>query len=142
MDELNAALSGLRTWMIVSAVLYAGGGLTFMFGQNILLDNLNRTSMRLFGDRFPLIPLSSEKFWLALANSMMLMLVVISVMAAYDPASFHMMVLIILFSKAASTIQYLVYFFTDKRYFAYLVGAAADGPLFLVTLYFFVRVLQ
>ena len=139
MDTLSPAFSALRVWMMVSIALYAGGLLSFAFGQNLLLENLNRVSERLFKDRFPLIPLSSEKFWLVLTNSMMIMLVVICVLAAVDPQRYYLMIVILLFSKAASTLQYL-FLFSQKRYFAYLVGALSDGPLFLITLYFFLRV--
>jgi len=136
---LDPGMASLKTWMIISIFLYAGGGLSFLFGQNLLLANLNRVSERLFKDRFPLLPLSTEKFWLVLTNSMMLMLVVICVFVAVNPERFYLMVVIILFSKAASTAQYLYHFFTDKKYFAYLVGALTDGPLFLITLFFFIR---
>lgn len=140
MESLSPAMAALRSWMMVSAVLYTIGGLSFLLGQNLLITNLNRTSQMLFTDRFPLMPLSTEKFWLALTNSMMLMLVVICVFAAMDIERYYMMVVILLFSKACSSLQYLYLFITDKRYFAYLVGFLTDGPLCLVTLYFFIRV--
>lgn len=141
MNELGEAMATLRIWMIISAVIYAVGGLSFLFGQNLLLENLNRTSQALFKDRFPLIPLSSERFWLVLTNSMMLMLVVICVLVAHDIETNLMMVVIILFSKACSSLQYLYFFVVEKRYFAYLVGFLTDGPLFVVTLILFLRAL-
>jgi len=139
MEQLSSECLQLRTWMIISAVIYAVGGLSFLLGQNRLLENLNRASQLLFRDRLPLIPLSTEKFWLALVNSMMLMLVVISIFAAADIEKYYMMVTVILFSKAFSSIQYLLMFIFGKRYLAYLVGFLSDGPLFLVTLFFFLR---
>jgi hypothetical protein len=138
MSNLSPEMTLLREWMIVSIFLYLIGGLSFLLGQNTLLNNLNRVSSLIFRDRLPLIPLSGEKFWLALTNSMMLMLVVICVFAAFDPCQYYYMIIILLFSKASSTLQYLYYFFKDKKYFAYLVGAFTDGPLFLVTLYLFI----
>jgi hypothetical protein len=136
---MDPALAAMKTWMIISAVIYGGGLLSFGLGQNLLLENLNRTSELLFRDRFPLIPLSTEKFWLILTNSMMLMLTAICVFVAVDPEKYLAMVAIILLSKAASTSQYLFCFFKRQRYFAYLVGALTDGPLCLITLYFFWR---
>ncbi len=141
MDTITPAMSDLRIWMIISAALYVAGGLSFLFGQNILLTNLNRASELLFKDRFPLIPLSTEKFWLVLTNSMMLMLVVICIFVAADVSGFYNMVWIILFSKAASTLQYAYFFIAEKRYFAYLVGVITDGPLFVITLVLFLRVI-
>ena len=136
---LSPAESALRTWMIISAVLYAFGGASFLLGQNLLLENINRTSSLLFKDRFPLMPLSTEKFWLTLTGSMMLMLVVLCIYAAVDPVRYSAMVVVVLFSKAFSTSQYTYYFCKEKRFFGYIVGLLTDGPLFLVTLYFFVR---
>jgi hypothetical protein len=141
MEELTSAMAGLKTWMAISAVLYTVGGLSFLFGQNLLLENLNKTSTMIFKDRFPLIPLSTEKFWLVLTNSMMLMLVVICALVAFDVERFYMMVVIVLFSKAASSLQYLMHFIFGKRCFAYLVGFLTDGPLFVITLIFFLRII-
>ena len=139
MDTMTPGMSALRTWMIVSAVIYAGGGASFLLGQNLLLENLNRVSSFLFKDRLPLLPLSGEKFWLTLTGSMMLMLVALCLFAAYDPARYRAMVAVILLSKACSSGQYLYYFLKEKRYFAYAVGLLTDGPHFLITLYFFIR---
>ena len=136
---LAPGAAALRTWMIISAVMYAVGGASFLLGQNLLLENTNRISALLFRDRFPLMPLSTEKFWLTLTGSMMLMLVALCVYAAVDPARYSAMVVVVLLSKAFSTSQYLFYFVKEKRYFGYIVGVLTDGPLFLVTLYFFVR---
>lgn len=137
-NVLTPALQTLKVWMMISTALYAVGGLSFLFGQNLLLENLNAISERLFKDRFPLIPLSTEKFWLVLTNSMMLMLVVICLFVSMDVEKYHLMVVILLFSKAASSFQYVI-LFLHKRYFAYLAGFMTDGPLFVVTLYFFMR---
>ena len=70
---------------------------------------------------------------------MMVMLVVICVYVAIAPERYFQMVVILLFSKFFSSAQYLYYFLKEKRYFAYVVGLLTDGPLFLVTLYFFIR---
>jgi len=66
----------------------------------------------------------------------MLMLVVISVFVAGNPEKYIAMVIILLFSKACSTGLYIWFFLKDK-YFAYLVGALTDGPLFVITLFFY-----
>ncbi len=130
----------LRVWMIISAVIYAVGLLSFMFGQNMLIENLNRASRLIFRERLPLAPLSTEKFWLVLVNSMMLMLVVICLFVAADVERFHAMVVVLLFSKAFSSSQYLYLFLVQKRYFAYLVGFLTDGPLFVVTLVIYLMI--
>ncbi len=138
MVQLSPEMTLLREWMIISVFLYVVGGLSFLFGQNILLGSLNKVSSLIFRDRLPLIPLSGEKFWLTLTNSMMIMLIVICAFVIIDPCEYYPMIIILLFSKAASTLQYLYFFFKEKKYFAYLVGAMTDGPIFLVTLYLFI----
>lgn len=135
---MEKGLIYLRDWMVVSAVMYFMGMLVFLFGQNRLLEQINKISERLFKERFPKIPLSSEKFWLVLTTSMMLMLVVLCGFVAYKPEGFLEMVVIVLVSKFCSTSLYLV-LFAKERYFAHLVGALTDGPIFIITLLFFLK---
>ncbi len=135
---METGLLYLKYWMIASAVMYFLAGLSFLFGQNRLLEQMNTVSAKLFKDRFPPIPLSSEKFWLVLTSSMMLMLTVLCGLAAFDPRQFMAMVIVVLASKLCSTTLYLI-FFAQKKYFAYLVGALTDGPLFIVTLIIFIQ---
>ena len=136
---MSAEVVMLRNWMIVSVVLYVGGGLNFLLGQNRLLEGMNKVSTRLFRDRLPLIPASTEKFWLVLTSSMMLMLVVCCGLPALNVDKYYLLVIPVLFSKACSTSLYLILFTFQKRYFAYLVGALTDGPLFVITLIFYLR---
>ena len=136
---MTAEMLGLRNWMIVSVVRYVIGGFNFALGQNRLLEWMNKFSGWLFKERLPLIPLSTEKFWLVLTTSMMLMLVVCCGMAAIHVEKYYLLVVPVLFSKCCSTTLYLALFLFQKRHFAYLVGALTDGPLFIVTLIFFLR---
>ena len=137
---IKVALAGgmlyLRYWMLISAFMYFFSGLTFLFGQNFLAGRMNQISTLLFKDKRPLMPLSTEKFWLVLTSSMMLMLVILCAFAAVDPNAYLKMVIVVLASKLCSTTLYFFFFARDK-YFAYLVGALTDGPLFVVTLAFF-----
>jgi len=134
---LDTSFAYLRVFMIISAFMYFFAGLTFLFLHNTLFGQMNSISNLIFQDKYPLIPTSTEKFWLVLTSSMMLMLVVICIFVAADPEKYLAMVVILLVSKACSTSLYLV-FFRREKYFAYLVGALTDGPLFLITLIFFI----
>ena len=136
---MTAETLALRNWMIASTILYLWGGFSFVVWQNRQLEWMNRFSIRLFKDRLPPIPLSTEKFWLVLTTSMMLMLVVCCGLCAYDPEKYLVLVLPVLFSKACSTLSYTLLFSFQKRFFAYLVGAFTDGPLFVVTLILYLR---
>ncbi len=135
---MDPGLHSLRVWMIISTVFYLWGLLNFFFGQNALIRNINRFSERFLGDRFPAMPESTEKFWLVLTNSMMIMLVVTCIFVAVDPEKYLVMTWIILVSKFSSSAQYL-YFFRKEKYFAHLVGLITDGPLFVITLIIYIR---
>jgi hypothetical protein len=39
---------------------------------------------------------------------------------------------VVIFSKATSTILFLIFFFIDVMSFAYIVGVLVDGPIFLI----------
>jgi len=133
MEGINSELIYLRNWMIICAIVFFVSSLYFLFLQNRLLNQLNTLSRWLFKDRFPPIPLSTEKFWLVLTTSMMVMLVVICTFVAVNPEKYIMMVVIMLFSKFCSSALYLVLFLRDKH-FAYLAGTLTDGPIFIITL--------
>jgi hypothetical protein len=135
---MDTGLVYLRYWMAISAGMYFIAMLFFLFGQNLLLEQMNTISKKLFKDRFPPIPLSSEKFWLVLTTSMMLMLVALCGFVAYNPGAFLEMTIIVLISKACSTSLYVALFAREK-YFAHLVGALTDGPLFLITLLIYLQ---
>jgi hypothetical protein len=137
---MDPGLHAMRVWMIISVFLYGSAVLVFLFGQNMLLRSINTASERFFGERFPPIPESTEKFWLVLTNSMMVMLIVICIFVAVNPERYLAMVVIILFSKFCSSSQYL-YHFRKKKYFAHLVGVLTDGPLFIITLIFYIYAL-
>jgi len=135
---MGNSLVYLKYWMAISALMYFVAMLFFLFLQNRLLEQMNTVSAKLFKDRFPPIPLSTEKFWLVLTTSMMLMLVLLCIFVALDPVAYMEMTLIVLASKMCSTLLYLALFARDK-YFAYLVGALTDGPLFIITLAIFLQ---
>jgi hypothetical protein len=134
---MDPGLHSMRVWMIISMILYAPALLVFLFAQNLLIRNINRFSERFFQDRFPAMPESTEKFWLILTNSMMVMLIVICIFVAVNPERFLPMVVIILASKFTSSAQYS-YFFWREKYFAHLVGVFTDGPLFIITLIIYI----
>jgi hypothetical protein len=133
---METNLAYLRGWMIISAFMYFFAGLSFLFLQNYLLGQINRL-MAVFMSSRPQMPLSTEKFWLVLTSSMMLMLTVLCIFVAVDPEEYKAMVVIILLSKACST-GLFIWFFVKDKFPAYLVGALTDGPLFLVTFVLFI----
>jgi len=77
------------------------------------------------------IPLPSEMFWFTLSVSMMYMIVYSAYLASKDEKN-AVLWKVVIFSKATSTILFLIFFFLDVMSFAYIVGVLVDGPLFLI----------
>ncbi len=77
-------------------------------------------------------PLPAEEFYLALTNSMMLMLVYISFCVYVDVKKNINMVPIVIFSKFISSLTGLLLFVFSVRYFAYLVIPISDFPICVI----------
>jgi hypothetical protein len=77
----------------------------------------------------PPIPLSTERFWLVLAFSMLVLLAFLCWEAQKDVRRGRSLVVAVLVCKASSTLCYLV-LFAFERQLAYLLGGLTDGVLF------------
>jgi hypothetical protein len=128
----SRAEARLAAWMRVSLVLYAFGGLFFFLGTDLLFDLVNVGS-RLLG--LAEIPKSTERFWLTLSLSMMLMLCVCCLMNIRDPSRHRDFAVPVIFSKFLSSFMGLVFFLVHARYGAYLAIGLSDLPLGVVTLH-------
>lgn len=82
----------------------------------------------------PSLPVTEERFWNALAVSLMATLTVLSAAAAGDVRGRRGLVGPLLVSKAASTLMFLRRYRTPPRRTPYLAGAVCDGSILLVTL--------
>ncbi len=123
----------LRVWM----VLLLGATVIFLFHGNALIGILNDLApVRSLS--LVLLPLPVEKFWLALALSLMVTLVFLCYWGQKDIQKNHQAVVPFLISKFASTFFYFVFFAAVLPTFAYFVGMIADGLMFLAT-YFVYR---
>ncbi len=81
---------------------------------------------------------SSERFWLVLATSMMVMLTVCCFGAAANPGN-RILAWIVMAAKLCSSVGYLYSFIVDERLFGYLVGFVTDFPIFLGVGWFALR---
>jgi hypothetical protein len=122
--------------MTISAVLYAVSGLAFAAAPGLVLD-LIHVFTRLVG--LPDTPASTERFWLTLAVSMMMMLVVCCAMVARDVERNIAFCVPVIFSKFTSTILGALYFAAGPHHGALLVTGATDLPLGIVTLLLWLR---
>jgi hypothetical protein len=120
----------LKLWMTFSALLYAGSGLVFAVAPGFVGD-IVRFSTRLVG--LPDTPPSTERFWLTLSVSMMVMLVVCCAMVARDVVTNMSFCVPVIFSKFTSTFLGVLYFVLAEHHGAVLVIGATDLPLGIVT---------
>jgi hypothetical protein len=122
--------------MFISAWMYAGSGLCFLFGGGLIVRSVNAVSARVFPS-LPLYPLPAAspegRFWLVLSLSMMAMITYICRAAYLDLRRNGRLVPILLLSKFCSSAFYMG-FFIASGHLANLVGFFTDGPLFIVTL--------
>jgi hypothetical protein len=129
----------LRTWMMISALLYAGGGFMFLFFPRILLHVLDSFAHPLHLATVLPGALAAERFWNILAFAMAVTITTASLMVVRDPVGNKEFCIPVLFSKAASWLSALVYFAMVSRAFAHLVIFLVDFPLFVLTVMFYAR---
>jgi len=120
-DAERSLRSLLRFWTL----LFGAGAVSFAADP----DRSTATLNVLPG---PALPPSSEKYWNALAVSLMATITALSAMAATDVRRRRALVWPLMLSKAVSSGMY-VRRFTEQRSTAYLIGAAVDGSILAVT---------
>jgi hypothetical protein len=82
----------------------------------------------------PPLPRSEDRFWNALAVSLMATLTTLSALAAADVRRHRRLVMPLLVSKATSTAMFLVRYRGRPRRTPYLAGALCDGSILVITL--------
>jgi hypothetical protein len=120
-DEERRLRSLLRFWTL----LFGAGAASFAADPDRSTASLNLLPG-------PSLPPSSEKYWNALAVSLMATITALSAMAASDVRRRRAFVWPLMLSKAVSSGMYLRRFSEDRRT-PYLVGAAVDGSILVVT---------
>jgi hypothetical protein len=124
-------LVALMKWW---AFLFAMAGTAFAVFPNQIVNLLNTLGFSIIGWRAPLLQPSGNSFWLVLAVTMMLMLVISAIKAQLDIVNNIFYVKLIIIAKLSSTIGFLIAFLLQDSSFAYLAGAATDGLIFIITL--------
>jgi hypothetical protein len=120
-DEERRLRALLRFW----TVLFGAGAISFAADPDRSTASLNLLPG-------PPLPASSEKYWNALAVSLMATITTLSAMAATDVRRRRALVWPLMVSKAVSSGMY-VRRFTEQRSTPYLVGAAVDGSILVIT---------
>lgn len=128
-QEKNLVLL-LKWW----AILFSVAGISFAVIPNKLINLLNTLGESIIYWNAPLVAPSTNSFWLVLAVTMMLMLVISAIKAAADIVKNISYVKLIIIAKLSTTAGFVLAFVTSEFAFAYLAGAAIDGFIFIVTL--------
>jgi hypothetical protein len=143
MSELTKEEQQLGLVMRAWAVVFGIAGLVFLMFPGPLFDSMNMSSKLIFGEALPPIPPHSERFWGALALSLMTILTTMSWTAGSDVRKYRALIKTVLISKFASTFFFILFFFTHMKAWAYIVGALlSDGPIFVIILVFYMRAVK
>ncbi|HEV7678632.1 MAG TPA: hypothetical protein VGQ42_08695 [Candidatus Dormibacteraeota bacterium] len=124
-DTLSEGERALQKLLRIWTLLFAAGAVSFAVDPDRSTASLNLLPG-------PSLPRSSEKYWNALAVSLMATLTTMCAMASTDVRRRRAFVWPVLVSKAVSSGMF-VRRFTEQRRTPYLVGAAVDGSIFVVT---------
>jgi hypothetical protein len=155
-SAVGAPLENLRRWLFLSGVVYAVAGLGFLFAADPLLAMIDAVSLRLIPSLPPIAASAStmalttamttaltpgtaaaagspERFWLVLAGAMMATIAACGIYGAARIARRFEMAVPIVVSKLTSTILGVSFFVGSAPHLAYLVIAATDLPLGIIT---------
>ena len=138
MHTLTKEERQLKLVLQVSALTYLGAGLAFALAPGLILRLINLFSS-IFTPSLDPIPLSTERFWLTLAFSMMMTITVLCYMAQYNLRKNKHYIFPLLVAKVASSLSAICFFLFADRYFAYLAIFLVDGSIFWITLFFFLK---
>ncbi len=135
------SLERLRLWLLVTGIAYVLSGLAFVLAPDQILGLLN-ASARLVAPGLPPVPIhdaAPERFWLALAGSMMATIATCALYAAQDIEKRRDMAVPIVVSKLTSSVLGLAFFAASAHHLAYVDIATTDLPLGVVTLVLWLR---
>lgn len=128
----------LRWWVF----LFIVAGLGFAIIPNVLIDYINILGLELLNWNAPPLQIPQNTFWLVLAISLMIVLIISAYKAQKDIVNNIFLVQLIVISKLASTLGYLLSFLLLGYSFAYIVGCIVDGSILAITFIAYKRVIM
>lgn len=122
---------GLRIWMIVFAISFVIADFLFLFGLDPLFEFLNWEAEQIGMAPSP-VPDGNKWFFLALTNSMMVMITYMSLAIAYKPWAYFNYLPVIILSKTTSALTGLAFFLSTRCHSAscLLRGGLEGTPYF------------
>lgn len=129
----------LRSLLLFWGACFFLAMLIFLFKSEELFHFFNDLSEFL---QLPLEPMvePAEGFWLVLVMALMSSLIYICFYASVDLKRRLDFVALILFTKFISTVFFIAFFITKSQALAYLLGAFAEGAVFISTYAMYLRV--
>ncbi len=138
MIELTREEKHLKTFLVISTITYVVVGFAFALMPERILEVFNLFS-RILAPSLEQIPISTEKFWLSLAFSVMMTIATLCYIAQHNVRKNKGYIMPLLVSKSASAVSALFFFIFSTTYLAYLVIFIVDGSIFWITLFFYIR---
>lgn len=132
----------LRSLLRIWTALFGAGAVFFFLVPSLFTNTLNAIG-EVFGIDANPLPSNVERFWNALAVSMMATITYLAYQAQKEIQKARRLIKAILVAKAVSTLAFTASFFIDRAAFAYLAGGLfCDGPIFVITWFLYHRVFR
>ncbi len=119
----------LRWWV----GLFSGAAIIFAVFPDQLIYWLNSGGRQIFGWPFQTLPYPTERFWQVLAVSLLVVLIFAAVEALQDIRQNLAFVKLIIVSKLATTVGFLLAAVLHGPFFAYIAGMVIDLIILLLT---------
>jgi len=123
-------------------LLFSGAAIFFAFFPHQLIDALNTIGEKLIGERAISISSEGSHFFVILSVALLLSLTYLCAIIQKNPVRHVGSTRVILLAKFTSSLGFLICFFTLGWPFAYFVAAFVDAFIFLITLFFYLRLVK
>ena len=127
----------LLTLIRILMVLFLLTTILFIVAPNWSLEYITAIGRGIFNFPEPPIRLGEEHFWLVLAIAYVASITYICFIVQNDFLRNIDYIKVVIFSKFISTFGFIYCFVRMEPHFFYIVGAAIDGLIFLVTWYYY-----
>lgn len=128
-------------WLRLLTIAFLGSGALLLLIPQILFQYIDNIGLVFLN--FPSAPLSETEFdfWRIISLVGIFLLTYAAFSAQWNWLRNHNMVPMIILAKAITAISFASLAYWQEKHFFYIVGAAVDGVLCLVTLYAYAKAL-
>lgn len=123
----------MRIW----AVLFAGTGIVFIASPNYIPDYVTKIGSEIFGWQAPALNFGAESFWIVMGAALLFTLAYVSIVAQRNLVRNINYAKILMLAKFLSCAGFAFCFFSYGKQFLYLVAAAIDLLILIITWRFY-----